>query len=79
MNTNPVQPAALSQPSPCAFVLGGAWTAQGIGANEVQLRSTQIAAKSQVSVDAAHIQALDTAGAWLLQELLTGGAAPAPQ
>lgn len=71
MNTRPVQPAALSQPSPCAFVLGGAWTARGIGANEVQLRSTQVAAQSPISVDATHIDALDTAGAWLLQELLT--------
>lgn len=71
MNSPAVQPAALSQFSPCELALAGAWTAPGIGANEVKLKSTQVAAKSQVTVDAAHIDALDTAGAWLLQELLT--------
>ncbi len=43
MTTNPVQPTALSQPSPFAFVLAEAWTATGIGANEIQFRSRRIA------------------------------------
>jgi phospholipid/cholesterol/gamma-HCH transport system permease protein len=70
MNPNPQRPATLTQACSKALVLSGAWTARGIGAQESQLKSVQLPPQSQVSADATHIDALDTAGAWLLQELL---------
>ena len=65
------QPASLTQPTPQQLVLSGPWTAQGIGPIEAQLDSLRLPTGTQAVADGAGIAALDTAGAWLLQKLLT--------
>ena len=70
MNPLPKTPAAIAQPSPQALALSGYWTARGIGAIEPQLDALSLPAKSEMVIDAVHIAALDTAGAWILQKLL---------
>ena len=63
-------PAAISQPTPQELVLSGCWTARSIGALERQLQTLQVPQGAQVAADGARVQALDSAGAWLLQQLL---------
>jgi phospholipid/cholesterol/gamma-HCH transport system permease protein len=65
-----VLPAAIAQPTPQELALSGSWTARGIGAIEPQLDALSAPAKSEMVVDGARIEALDTAGAWVLQKLL---------
>src|ERR1035437_7232218 len=65
-----VAPAAIAQPTPQELALSGSWTARGIGAIEPQLDALSAPSKSEMVVDGAHIEALDTAGAWVLQKLL---------
>ena len=60
--------ASLSQATPQALVLRGSWTARGIGAIESQLETVRAVAGSVA--DATGIEALDTAGAWVLHRLL---------
>jgi phospholipid/cholesterol/gamma-HCH transport system permease protein len=50
--------------------LAGAWTALGIGAIERQIESVRAPSKTAVVADGTRIEALDTAGAWVLQKLL---------
>lgn len=64
----PRQPAAIAQPTPQILAFSGCWTALGIGAIEPQLASVRVAAT--VVADGAQIEALDSAGAWVLQKLL---------
>ncbi len=66
----PVTSAAIVQPGPQQFLLSGHWTALGMGAIAVQLESLSLEPQSQAIADGAQIDALDTAGAWLLQKLL---------
>ena len=70
MNALPVAPAAVAQPTPQELALSGCWTARGIGALEPQLKALSAPARSEMVVDGARIEALDTAGAWVLQKLL---------
>ena len=63
-------PAAIAQPSPHDLALSGSWTARGIGAIEHRLESVRIPSKTEAIADGADIEALDTAGAWVLQKLL---------
>ena len=63
-------PAAIAQPTPQNLALSGCWTARGIGALEQQLESVRVPAKTEAVADGARIDALDTAGAWVLQKLL---------
>ena len=63
-------PAAFTQPSPREIALSGAWTARTIGNIEPQLSSLRVSAKEPIVADGAQIDALDTAGAWVLQKLL---------
>jgi phospholipid/cholesterol/gamma-HCH transport system permease protein len=65
-----VEPAAIVQPTPQDLALSGWWTARGIGAIEQELESVRVPAKAEVVADGARIEALDTAGAWILQKLL---------
>ena len=65
-----VEPAAIAQPTPKDLALSGSWTARGIGAVEHQLESVRVPSRTEVVADGAHIEALDTAGAWVLQKLL---------
>jgi phospholipid/cholesterol/gamma-HCH transport system permease protein len=55
---------------PGELALSGSWTARGIGAIGPQLDALSAADKSGIVVDGKRIDALDTAGAWVLQKLL---------
>ena len=50
--------------------MSGSWTARGIGAIGPQLDALPAPSRSEMVVDGARIEALDTAGAWVLQKLL---------
>ncbi|NMF98251.1 MlaE family lipid ABC transporter permease subunit [Aromatoleum toluolicum] len=63
-------PAAIAHSSSQELVLSGAWTARGIGAIAPQLDAISAPAGQELRVDGARIEALDTAGAWVLQKLL---------
>jgi phospholipid/cholesterol/gamma-HCH transport system permease protein len=65
-----VAPAAIAQPTPQDLALSGSWTARGIGAIEQQLESLRVPATTEAIADGARIEALDTAGAWVLHKLL---------
>ena len=65
-----MSPAAIIQPSPDKLVLSGCWTARGLGTQETLLAAVRLASASEVSADAGRIDALDTAGAWVLNKLL---------
>ena len=65
-----VEPAAIAQPSPQDLALSGSWTARGLGLIEPQLESVRVPLKTQAVADGTRIEALDTAGAWVLQKLL---------
>lgn len=70
MKPQSATPAAIVQSMPEKLVLSGSWTARGIGTIEAQLAALSLPARSAISVDGARLEALDTAGAWLLQKLL---------
>lgn len=70
MNANSVDLAEIAQPTPQELALSGSWTARGMAAIENQLGALRVASKTEVIADGAHIEALDTAGAWVLQKLL---------
>ena len=70
MNPWSIAPAAIAQPTPQELALSGYWTARGIGAIEPQLDALSAPAKSGMVIDGTRIDALDTAGAWILQKLL---------
>ena len=62
--------AAVSQPAPGQLLLSGRWTATCAGAVGIQLRALRPGAASAAVADARQIEAMDTAGAWLLHALL---------
>ena len=70
MNTASAAPAAITQPTPQDLALSGSWTARGIGTLQHQLESVRIASRKEAVADGERIEALDTAGAWVLQKLL---------
>ena len=70
MKAAPMEPAALAQPTPQGLALSGHWTARGIGTGEREIAAMHLAAGSETIADGARIEALDTAGAWVLQTLL---------
>ncbi len=70
MKPLPTQPAAIAQHSPHELSLSGCWTARGLGAIEHQLNAVRLPANTPAVADGAQIEALDSAGAWLLQKLL---------
>jgi phospholipid/cholesterol/gamma-HCH transport system permease protein len=72
MKPMPPEPAALAQTSPELLTLAGSWTAQGMGALARLIDPLRLPAGVTAVVDASAVQALDTAGAWLLQRLLQG-------
>ncbi len=63
-------PAAIAQPNPQDLALSGSWTARGIGALQQRLAAVRLPSKTAAIADASGIEALDTAGAWVLQKLL---------
>ena len=73
MNTSLKPLAAITQPTPQTLALSGAWTARGIGAigtPGAQFDALSLPENSQMVVDAARVEAFDTAGAWVLNKLL---------
>ena len=70
MQSTPAAPAAIAQPTPQDLALSGSWTARGIGAIQRQLEAVRVPSKTQLVADGAQLEALDTAGAWVLQKLL---------
>jgi phospholipid/cholesterol/gamma-HCH transport system permease protein len=70
MKTVSGEPATIAQPTPQELALSGEWTARGIGALAPRLTTIQVASKSAVIADGTQIEALDTAGAWVLHQLL---------
>ena len=70
MNLLSVAPATIAQLAPQELALSGFWNARGIGAIETQLEALSVPSRSAMVVDVSHIEALDTAGAWVLQKLL---------
>jgi len=70
MEPSSVAPAAIAQSTPQELTLSGSWTARGIGAIGPQLDTLSATSRSAMVVDGARMDALDTAGAWVLQKLL---------
>ena len=66
----PLNPAVIEQPTPQLLRLSGFWTAFGLGPIQDQLDNLPAPTAAPATVDAARIDALDTAGAWILQTLL---------
>ncbi|MFZ2269238.1 MAG: ABC transporter permease [Azonexus sp.] len=63
-------PAELAQPKPGEFALSGAWTAFGIGAIDQQLPPLPPLTPGGLRIDAARLEHLDSAGAWVLEKFL---------
>lgn len=63
-------PATIAQPAPAKLALSGAWTARGMDAIQHQLESARVPSTTEAMVDGTGIEAMDTAGAWVLQKLL---------
>jgi len=70
LNASRSEPAAIAQPGPQGLVLSGRWTSLGLGTLGQRLASIRSPRGTQAVADATHIEALDTAGAWLLHTLL---------
>ena len=62
--------AAVAQPTPQELALSGRWTARGIGEIERKLDAVLTPAGTELIADGSQVQALDTAGAWVLQKML---------
>jgi phospholipid/cholesterol/gamma-HCH transport system permease protein len=69
MNPTPTTPAAIARTTPQELALSGAWTARGIGQIDGQIKALSAPSGSLIVVDAANIEAFDTAGAWIVQQL----------
>ncbi len=65
----PVTPAAIAQPNAEAITLSGSWTALGIGTLGTEIDALTVRAQTQVAVDGTRVEALDTAGVWMLHRL----------
>ncbi|WP_296494823.1 MlaE family lipid ABC transporter permease subunit [Rhodoferax sp.] len=83
MTTDFLAPAAIAQIHPQAVALSGCWTARGMGDREAELALGPARGQQPITLDASGIEALDTAGAWVLQQMLAGqggdGAMPSLQ
>ncbi len=62
--------AAVWRPAPDRLLLSGHWTATCAGALRVQIQAMQPAHATPAVADARQVDALDTAGAWLLHTLM---------
>lgn len=62
--------AAVSQPSADQLLVSGHWTAARAGALQAQLLALQPGAAKSAMVDARQVDALDTAGAWMLHTMM---------
>ncbi len=62
--------ATFTQPTPRDLALAGCWTARGVSAVAQPLAALRVASGQPLVADASGIEALDTAGAWLLHQWL---------
>src|SRR5471030_1620962 len=71
MNPTSVEPATIAQPTPGELALSGHWTALGTGElDRGKLEAVKPPAHSEMIVDGAGVDSLDTVGAHVLQKLL---------
>lgn len=70
MTPAPLNPAAIDIRSPQRLYLSGFWTAFGVGPVVDHIDAWREPVQAIAVVDAAQIEALDTAGAWILQAFL---------
>lgn len=70
MDTLSVTSPAIADPTPQGLALSGSWTARGIGTGTPGLDTPSQGATSALVIDGSRIEALDTAGAWILHKLL---------
>jgi phospholipid/cholesterol/gamma-HCH transport system permease protein len=70
MSTLPLTPASITDPTSQELALSGSWTARGIGTGVPGLAVPAGGTESTLIVDGSSIEALDTAGAWVLHKLL---------
>ena len=76
MGSLSITPAAITQATPQEITLSGSWTVRGLG--RVGERIASLAVDSRTVIDGSRVNALDTAGAWLLQQLLVRASTTAP-
>jgi phospholipid/cholesterol/gamma-HCH transport system permease protein len=62
--------AAISQSTPERFLFSGRWTALGIEPAARQVLALQVDSGLKVTADVTQIEALDSAGAWVIQQFL---------
>ncbi|MEO6626604.1 MAG: ABC transporter permease [Burkholderiaceae bacterium] len=62
--------AVLTQPTPDTLLLAGPWTARSMGGLQVQVDALQLPTSKKLEADASQLDALDTAGAWMLNGLV---------
>ena len=65
-----IEGAGITQPNPHELVLSGHWTARGLGDVERRFAALHFGSPESITADGARIDALDTAGAWVLHRLL---------
>ena len=65
----PTTVAVLTQLTPLSLALAGPWTARSLGALQGQVDALQWPSGATVQADATQVDALDTAGAWVLNAL----------
>jgi phospholipid/cholesterol/gamma-HCH transport system permease protein len=70
MKSSPETPAAFTQSTKNEFVCSGKWTARGIGKLARRLDLVSNSGTTRVVIDGAKVEALDTAGVWILRRLL---------
>ncbi|MEO7941436.1 MAG: hypothetical protein ABIR55_22660, partial [Burkholderiaceae bacterium] len=62
----PLAAASVSQPTPGQLMLSGSWTAGCVGVLDAHGLAVRPSAAIPAVADAQRVDALDTAGAWLL-------------
>lgn len=70
MQPSPASHASATQRGPGDVALSGTWTARNLGTLDAQLDALTGSTQTPVVLDASAIEALDTAGAWMLHKLL---------
>ena len=63
-------PASITRTAARNIALSGAWNAHGLDAIDTQIKALPATPDKSLSVDGARIEALDTAGAWVLHKML---------
>ena len=70
MTPSSIAAAAIAQPAAQELALTGYWTALSMGTLDLKLDALKVPVKTEVIVDGAGVEGLDTAGVWIVQKLL---------